>query len=324
MAFPGTPTNFIAQTGNAQVLLTWDISAGATSYVLARSLDAVTYTTLATVSVNSYVDLAVSVGTQYWYSVQASNGTLSPASQIATAIPTPTGTDSLGSLRLQAQQRADRVGSNFVTASEWNNYINQSRDELYDLLTNTFEDYYTTAPYQFYTDGTTQQYPLPPNFYKLMGVDIGLNANTNAWVTIDKFEFRDRNNYVYPNITSNLLGVFDARYRLVGNTLMFIPTLSANQPVRVWYIPRAPRLLLDTDIADGVNGWTEYIIVDAAIKALQKEESTESVQILEGQKAALIKRIEESAMNRDAGSPDTITNSRRNNGTGSNGPYGGI
>lgn len=225
-----------------------------------------------------------------------------------------------------AQQRADRVNSNFVSTAEWNTYINQSAYELYDLLVNTFEDYYTTTPYTFTTDGTTSQYSLPPNFDKLVGVDLALNATSNAYVTIQKFDFISRNRYVYPNITSTFAGVFNLRYRLVGSTLMFIPTPSAGQQVRVWYIPRMTQLLKDTDQLDGVSGWIEYVIVDAAIKALQKEES--DVQVLMAQKMALIKRIEESAMNRDAGQPDTISSTRAwgnsGGGWGNDGGYGGI
>ena len=115
------------------------------------------------------------------------------------------------------------------------------------------------------------------------------------------------------------------RYRLMGSQIEFVPTPSAGQTIRIWYIPRLVELLQDTDMVDGVSGWTEYIITDAAIKALQKEES--DVSVLAAQKMALIKRIEESAMNRDVGQPDTITDIRRNGawggGYGWNGPIGG-
>jgi len=66
-------------------------------------------------------------------------------------------------------------------------------------------------------------------------------------------------------------------------------------------------------VADGVSGWLEYVVTDAAIKMLQKEESDTSV--LQFQKAALIKRIESAAENRDAGSPATIADVQWTNGT---------
>jgi hypothetical protein len=223
---------------------------------------------------------------------------------------------SLGQVRLLAQQRADRVNSNFVTKEEWNSYINQSYTELYDLLVTLYEDYYVAPPLTFQTDGSTSQYTLPngsnfsgaPAFYKLLGVDCGLGANNNAWVTLHKFDFISRNRYVFPNVTSTFLGVFNLRYRVVGNTLFFIPTPSANQYIRLWYIPRVATLLKDSDMLQSISGWVEYVIVDAAIKCLQKEES--DVTVLMAQKQMLIDRIQSSAMNRDAGQPDTISDVR--------------
>lgn len=69
----------------------------------------------------------------------------------------------------------------------------------------------------------------------------------------------------------------------------------------------------DNSVADGVSGWMEYVVTDAAIKMLQKEESDTSV--LQFQKQALIKRIEAAAENRDAGSPATIADVQWTNGT---------
>jgi hypothetical protein len=66
-------------------------------------------------------------------------------------------------------------------------------------------------------------------------------------------------------------------------------------------------------VADGISGWLEYVVTDAAIKMLQKEESDTTT--LQFQKAALIKRIEAAAENRDAGSPATIADVQWTNGT---------
>lgn len=217
-------------------------------------------------------------------------------------------TMTLSQLRTAVRQRADMENTTFVSDSELDSYINQSYFELYDLLITLYEDYYVNAPYIFQTDGVTQQYPLPSDFYKLIGVDLGLTGNNNAWVTIRKFDFISRNRYVYPQLANTYLGVFNLRYRLVGNTLMFIPVPSGAQYIRMWYIPRLTTLVAPTDTCDGISGWTEYIICDAAIKCLQKEES--DCSLLMAQKAALLKRIEDSGMNRDAGQPDSISNVR--------------
>lgn len=308
MAVPAIPSNFVLQQANAQTLCTWNLTAGATSYSVQRSTDGVSYSTVATPAVNSYLDTTVVSGTLYYYQIASINGSgTSSYTSPQSIVPVRTGDLSLGQIRLMAQQRADMVNSQFVTMSEWNLYINQAAFELYDLLVTEYEDYFMTSPLQITTDGS-QQVTLPNDFYKLLGVDLGLANNTTAWITLKKFQFIERNRYVYPQINSTFFGVFNLQYRLMGNTLFFIPTPSAGQFLRIWYIPKLVELLQDTDILTGISGWGEYVIVDSAIRAMQKQENDCSVLI--GQKMALIKRIEEAAMARDAGQPDCISATR--------------
>lgn len=324
MAVPSTPTGFYAQQGNGQAYLLWNASATALSYKIQRSIDGINYTSLATgILVLQYLDTTVTAGSQYWYKVAATNGdgdsTYTAAQNV---IPSYSGDLSLQQIRLMSQQRADRVNSNFVTLPEWNTYINQSYFELYDILVGSFEDYYMAVPYTLQTTGINS-YPLPDGaatfldadgataapFYKLLGADLGLvPAANNARVTMRKFNFIDRNDYVYPQLANSALGVFNPRYRIMDGRIRFIPTPSSNQYITLWYVPRLRQLLQETDIAHGVSGWLEYVIVDAAIKALQKEES--DVSVLVAQKQALLDRIQSMAMNRDAGEPDTISNTR--------------
>src|SRR5581483_5731033 len=139
-------------------------------------------------------------------------------------------------------------------------------------------------------------------FFKLLGVDMGISGGSNAWVSLKKFDMIERNRYVFPQVTSSYLGVFNAKYRLIDGNIMLIPSPGGGQFIRLWYIPRMKRLVADYDSIDHVDGWHEYIIVDAAMQALMKEES--DVSSLMAQKMQLKQRIEESAMNRDAGQPD--------------------
>jgi fibronectin type 3 domain-containing protein len=336
MAAPAIPTNFYVQQADGNVLLSWNIVAGATSYTVYRSTDGVTFSSLGTSAVNSYLDSAATINTLYYYTVASTNGSgTSSQTSPQQVVPTLAGKMSLAAIRLAAQQRADRENSNFVTMPEWNSYINQSAFELYDLLTTVYEDYNIAPVVQFQTDGSAT-YDLPngsnysgaKSFYKLMGVDVGIANNTNGWVTLKKFNFIARNRYVFPQITSTYMGVFNMQYRIIGDKIMFIPTPQAGQTMRLWYIPRMSSLLQDTDVLDGVSGWTEYVIVDAAIKALQKEES--DVSVLMAEKQMLVERINGSAMNRDAGQPDTISNTRTRSeqwggfGIGYDGSSGGM
>ncbi len=326
-----TPQNLAAQFGNQSILLTWAAVPGATSYTVYRSTDGLTFTSLDTAAINaqpSYLDATATNGTQYYYTVSATDGVgEGPQSNSVSEVAVPPGQLTLGQLRLQAQQRADRVNSDFVTDQEWNKYIDMSLYELYDMLIAAFgNEYFVAQPFQFITNGTSQQYPLPdgtsayqlpnsagtaPAFYKLLGVDAGVQSapQNNAWLTLKKFNFNARNRYVFPQIGSTFLGIVSLQYRILGNNIMFIPAPAGSQSIQLWYIPRLTPLLRDTDIADGVHGWLEYVIVAAAIKALQKEES--DVSVLAAELQMLQGRIQTMAENRDAGEPETVGDSRR-------------
>ena len=237
---------------------------------------------------------------------------------------------SLLELRTATRQRADIVNSQFITDAELNSYINQSYFELYDLLISKYGDNYYVAPvYTITTDGINDQYALPnspptiPQFYKLLGVDLGLSNTSDSFVTIRPFEFIDRNRYAVPNFQS-FYGLTNLRYRINGDKIWFTPIPAANQRIRLWYIPRMTTLALDTDTVDGISGWTEYIICDAAMKCMQKEES--DVSVLMAEKQMLIRRIEAMAESRDVGSPARVSDNMYSDfsfPSGSGGNFGG-
>jgi hypothetical protein len=342
MSLPGFPQSPILQQANGQVLVSWGIVAGATGYSVQRSTDGVNFTVIAAPTANSYLDATVTVGTQYFYMVAAVNGATTglyvPTSP-SSVVPAMSGQLSLGQIRLMSQQRADQVNSNFVTTTEWNQFINQSVLELYDLLVTCYEDYFLAPPAYFITINNQQTYSLPdgiintftnqngesyvaPPFYKLMGVDLGLaNSQPNGFVSVQKFNFIDRNKFIFPNTASTIYGVYNLQYRVMGNQIYFIPIPSNNQPMRLWYIPRLPELLQDTDILDGVSGWTQYVIVRAAKYALDKKELDTSK--LDTELLFMKQRIEETAQNRDAGAPDKISDTRSATGGGLWGGYVG-
>lgn len=214
-------------------------------------------------------------------------------------------TMTLSNLITHTRERADMVNSQFVTDTELTSYINQSYYELYDLLVQKYGDnYYVQSPYSFTTDGVSQFFTLPSDFYKLLGVDLALSNTLDSFVTIRPFNFSDRNRYAVPNFQS-FYGVTNMRYKLNGNQLWLTPIPAAGQTIRVWYVPRMTELVTGSDTVDGISGWTEYIIIDAAIKCLQKEES--DVTALAMQKQAIIQRIESAAENRDAANPATVS-----------------
>jgi hypothetical protein len=344
---PYQPQNLAAEQSDGNVLLTWTASLGATSYQIQRSLDGVNFTNLNTATIPNYVDgyPSVIVGVQYYYQVSAINinGSSIPSS-IVSSVPAPPSEMSLGELRLRCYQACDRVGSDFVPITEANYFIKLAMYELYDLLMTTYEEYFSQNYFVIQTDGTTANYPLPdgatnylggvyngttglpaPAFYKLAGMDLNVNTSTitPSRVSLLRFDFIKRNQYVYPNSTSTIYGVYNMRYRIMGNNLNIIPVPSGNQTLIGWYSPRLKSLLSDTDITTlGVSGWLRYVIARTAKYMLDKDEMTSSDKF-DAELLFLKARIEQSGSNRDIGQADTISETRTDTIYGGNGWGGG-
>lgn len=276
-------------------------------------------------------------GNQYYYRVAGVNisGTgaytnMDPTGAMLLVSPAPSGLTTLAALRLNAQEEADLVNSQFLTLPEWNRLLTLAYKELYDLLIAAYgNDYYIKTPFTYTTTGTVdpnynaQVYPLPQDFYKLILCDVALNpGDPNSWVTLKQYERIQQNLWNFPNVYT-FYGITNLRYRLTGTQLQIVPIASANQTIRIWYAPRPAKLVADTDVIDGISGWERYIIVDAAMKALNKQEQTDITELM-NEKMALKSRLEIMANNRNIAEPQKVSDSRmRNFAWGSEGDFGG-
>jgi hypothetical protein len=340
---PSIPQNLSITTGNGQIYIQWQQVVGASSYTIQRSTTGLvgSFTTLDTSVVNSYIDAAVTIGQSYYYQIAGTNvnGTGSYATMGTNdlplmAVPCLPGQINLGFIRYMAKLKADKLFSQFLTDDEWDFNINQSTTRLYDLLITKFgEKYFLAPPLVFNTNGTAA-YPLPdgalygaaPALYKLAGVDCGINATNNQWFTLPKFNWIDRNRYNTLQLAGTVQSIYGLSYCDFGNMLYFIPLPTSAQTIQLWYIPMLKQMLLDTDMmAFSISGWSELVIVDAAIKALIKEESYDQATALIAERTALIDRIEETAANRDVGQPNTVSNTRARAGDQNfGGPFNGF
>lgn len=346
MAAPYQPQDVAIDQSDGNILVTWSGALGSTGYIIQRSTDGVNFTNLATLGlVTQYLDTRPGLSMMFYYRVVAFNlsGNSAP-SVIVKMVSAPPSEMSLYELRLRTRQSADRVDSNFVSDQELDSMLRLSAYELYDLLIGASEDYGASAQAFIATDGTTFKYPFPngvtnylggsfggasgtpaPALYKLSGVDLNVNTSTitPSRVTLQRFDFVKRNQYVYPNSTSTIYGVYNMRYRIMGDTLWIIPTPASGQNIILWYVPKMNQLLQDTDTTTiGYSGWLRYVIVRAAKYMLDKEEGTDTSKY-DNEILFLKKRIEEMSQNRDQGMPDTISETRIDPAYGGTGWGGG-
>jgi Hypothetical glycosyl hydrolase family 15/Fibronectin type III domain len=89
---PAAPTNFKATAGNAQVVLTWTASSGATSYNLYRSTASGAEAFYKNVTGTSFTDTGLANGTTYYYQINAVNagGSSARSGQVSAKPAAPT------------------------------------------------------------------------------------------------------------------------------------------------------------------------------------------------------------------------------------------
>jgi hypothetical protein len=330
MTAPYQPSNPVLQTGNGQNFLLWDLTAGATSYQIQRSTDGVNFSALSSSATNNYLDPNVTIGINYFYQVAAVNGSGTSAytpTYPVSITPCLPGQINLAYLRYLATLRSDKLKSQYLTTDEWNSNINQSIYELYDILVTKFGDDYFFAPPLLINLSGQVSYPIPdgsnypvggvpaPALYKLNGIDAncsGAVPGPNAgWVPLARANWSDRDRFTtFPGQAGALNNIYQMSYRIMGNQLFIFPA-NTNMLIQLWYVPIMKQLLQDTDMLPfSISGWSEYIILDAAMKAMIKEESLEKWNALAQMKMQIMERIETTAANRDVGFPNCVSNVR--------------
>lgn len=212
-------------------------------------------------------------------------------------------TVSVAALKERIRKRTDQENSDFISNDELLEYINAAYAEFYGLITTIYEDYYVASA-DIDTVADANLYNLPSNFFKMSGVDY--NADTDEVVELRRFEFTERNR-LGQTATSSGYGT-NIRYKLLGDTITFVPAPTAGKKIRLWYIPSAPILISDTQLIDGINGYEEMIIAEVAIRIMNKQEQDNGPFV--GAKRAVIERIKDEAPNRDAGTAPKVGDSR--------------
>ncbi len=204
------------------------------------------------------------------------------------------------SLVLGSRQIADMQNTQFCTDTEIVGYLDIGYRKLYNHVVNRFENYYvseqniTLVPSQ-------EEYDLPTDFFKLLGCDMfrsGLAYTMRPW------SLNERNRVTFSYNGTPL------RYILKAGKIVFKPIPATTDYIKMYYIPSPAELTLGSSV-EVFNGFDEYVMLDAAIKMKQKEES--DVSILAGKQAEILQLIFETLAGRDAGQPQKMTDVEKMN-----------
>ncbi len=139
-------------------------------------------------------------------------------------------TTTLAQLITRIRERADMVGSSFVSDREITHMLNQSVAELHNLLVTLYEHYYVSKTTFSLPGGNPTQ--LPDDFFKVLGVDFDTAGSS---YTLKPFMFSERQAYANPTYANTARP--DLFYQVRGNEIKFIPETTVGGTVTLWYIP---------------------------------------------------------------------------------------
>jgi hypothetical protein len=200
-------------------------------------------------------------------------------------------------LIVSARRRANMENTQFVTDAEVITYLDQAYRKFYNLIVTDFENWFVSET-SFATVDGTDEYNLPTDFYKLLGVDL-VDASGRAF-TLRPFELSERNRIVHTWIGKPV------RYILKGTNIKLVPVPSGGaQTIKILYVPSPTAITSSAQTLEVFNGFDEYICLDAAIRMLMKEES--DTALLERERAYMEQQINDLMRGRDGGFPKRVT-----------------
>lgn len=216
-------------------------------------------------------------------------------------------TVTLTELRLRTRRRADMESSLFVQddKDEVDFFINSSIAKLHNELSKLEEGSSLAKSTVFYTSATDDTYDLPSDFERVLKVLVDPGTGQN-YATLDKFSMHDlgkrRTWGAGWNVSS---GRADAKYRVVGQSILFAPAPQAIHTIELWYMPAPTRLTASNDTWTVENiDWVNFVAADAAIPMLLKEESDTTA--LEREALTSLARVLDGASPRDLGEPERV------------------
>jgi hypothetical protein len=210
----------------------------------------------------------------------------------------------LGTMVLRARRRANLEGAlQFIPDEEAIDYVNTGIAAWWDLVSmTTFAGQIARIPWPIVTVNNQSLYPLAPNHLRLISVDVTINGQTLA---INSIPYQEEQRNIFKAMPfvgwSAFGGVCQSIwYQLQGTSINFIPTPPSGTTLTANYFPVAPRLAkMDDDSLNSINGWEEWIVLQAARRMLIKDGQLEMAGALMPLLAEETQRIQACAAQAD-------------------------
>ena len=224
-----------------------------------------------------------------------------------------------GELLTYVRQRLQIEQNQTIGDQELMVMVNFSLKALDETLATEYEDYHlksylSTIGVATPGVGSSNLIPLPPDFFKLRGVDFG---SPGQWITIYGFGFQQRNyfNSPYSNMYANYGNQVQRKARVLDNTIIIEPLTLCSGQYQIWYTPKfmgiwQPNINLPYDM--DTESWIEYAVACTGEKVYSKLNLPTDSFVK--QMAYYEEKVRNSGKNRFSAGPQTMQNVRNRGG----------
>lgn len=237
---------------------------------------------------------------------------------------------SLTTLQNRVKQRANvetAANNALFDTAELTDNINEGLAKLYDLILAEQDQPYYLASVNFNTVSTKDTYVIGPggdinisDFYKGKGLDVNfgqqivISARPFMWSERNRFKWYPGWIYSQPVFYHFIGKPNGAVANAAKDSIKLIPQPSGQFNCTLWYYPTLAPLVAGGDQFDGINGFEEWAVLDAAIQILSKQERLDHMQVLQGKQMAEQQRIIASIAAHDAENPQRVQDVTLNDG----------
>lgn len=234
---------------------------------------------------------------------------------------------SAAELEQRVRERADMVGSEFVTGAEIRRYLEAAWQEFYSILVASGEDLFVrratltpsagdmlgTEDLDFISTedgdliaignaGALRTYVNLPTSFKALRLVRHTDGFRLRKATLNDYELLQNANL--PGKPQFYRLEIDPRNDYVRMELL--PTMDVSYELELFYVPQIAldEFLSTSDVGRIVRGWDEYLVITASAKCLSKEES--DIANLMKERELLVERIKIDMVPVDKSEPDVV------------------
>jgi len=211
-----------------------------------------------------------------------------------------------GDIRTRVRERADMENSTFISDVELLRYVSASYTELYDQLVNSDPERFLREE-TFTGDGTTKDFAVATDYYGTIRIDFEETDGLRLPLKRIFGEESSRFNHTDATVAVGWHPIHNVSTPTT-QMLRLLPTPESGGTYVHSYIVAPADLTSAATAIDGVSGWEEFIVIDAAIKCRTKEETP--VGDLERALARFTERLEIMRNARSAAQTGRVINTR--------------